>query len=370
MIKKYGALLAAANIITALFLVREVSLRLRSNTLTQTTINEKRFRGVVNSMPQILEHSDTKTLFIGTSIFHYFLRPDAFDESMANHGVKTTSYNMGFGGLMGPSYLALVNRLFDEAKGNRFRAVVFEFSPVSLSRQFYESYKTELDLDFPAIFLSGPSLWRFAQRDPPSASWMLLNQTLQPFDWGKFGLFYRFIWGRERYQVGRMAGAPGLFQLPEYYEVPEWNATVNGRYDWNLARSASSFEQDVAEIHEPSQWRNMIQKYVTGHSLNSRFKMDRGMLDATIQSVRVAKELATQRVVVILPYAPSFQILADKFVDYPGTISKIERETGVEVIDLRNVIPLTDEDFVDAMHPKFETMNKLMAIVAARSVEK
>ncbi|MFZ3230193.1 MAG: hypothetical protein WA160_08310 [Pseudobdellovibrio sp.] len=359
--KKYGFIFALISLVLTLVLTRTLSEVMKNSVPSHDKV-QKRFEALLQNISEISKDSNNKTLFVGTSIFQYFLDPSDFDEAMQSKGVLSKSYNLGFEGNIGSGTYAMMNRLETEFKSRNahFKNIIFEFSPACLNKTFYNNHLFVIDIRHPQIFLDNQTWDKIFIQNAPAAAYLLTNQILKPLDW-EF-LSYRKLLGFADYKK-KLPGVADAFSSKIFYEVPEWDIKSSGLSNWNLPKTTIEFENLIEDIHEVENWKSMIFRYRIGNGISSSFSYEPSLVNYYIESVRAASRMADNVILVILPYAPSFQKSVDEFVDYEYLINKFSKETNAKIIDYRKSFSNTDNDFADAMHLRKENMKRYMNIL-------
>lgn len=366
--RKRAGLYIGLNLIAALILVYFFSYYSREQMPGQNTRSVKRFNGIMKSMYEIADNTENKTLFFGTSIFQYFLHPRHFDNHLKDLGIESKSYNLAFEGLVGPGQLALVSRLESEfeKRNAHFRASVFELSPVCLNRRFYDWHREMLDFTLPAIFIDSNTWAKMFIKDAPSTSYLWFDQFFRPASWPLRNPIGDFLGYSRADMADRWSELVLLWENRKFMEFPAWNPYHGGLSNWNFPETKHDFDLAIAELHKPDNWEKMSDLYVRANNVDGTFAYSERVVDAFIESVNSAAKFSKRVYLVILPYSPSLQKHADKFVDYEFIKKKFEKSTAATIVDLRQAFPVTDANFADAMHPDHPTMDRYMKILADR----
>lgn len=337
--------------------------------LTTRQKSKERFELFLEYLPQIQGHSEQATLFIGTSIFEYFLDPRYFDEQMRHLGVKSESYNVAFEGNLGLGMLALVSRLNDEFKvsNKKVKNIVFELSPVSLNQKFYNRHNLMMDIGNPDVFMNISTWQNMFIKKPAATSYLYINSLLPPFNWLYLPVFTNFLSNKSQFKKSvRFAGIANVWSNPSFYERPQWNISTRGLVNWNLPHSKKEFDHLYEQLHQEDHWQEMIGQYRRGNGLFKRFSYEENLISLYIDSVNIAKNYAENIYIVNLPYAPTFQKYVDMYVDQAYLIKRIKSETGISVLDLQKSLELENKDFMDAMHLTTNTLNQFLDILVKK----
>ena len=332
--------------------------------------SNQRFGKLMRNLPVISAKPEVTTLFLGTSIFQYFLYPPDFDKPLNDAGIESVSYNLAFEGNFGLGLYALNNRLMGEFSKNqkKFKAVIIEICPASMNRRTFNRHKLMIDVGNPDVFMNKAAWKDMFIADPATATYLFLNSHMPAFDW-QYLEAYAFIQGRiysfER--KPRFAGIANIWSLPQFYERPEWNLEKFGMSGWNLPTSQIEFDQMQNKMHEPDEWKAMLADYFRGNGLNENggfMGYEESLINYYIESVKLAQKFADNVYLLKVPYAPDFQQLADKFSYEDYVLNKVAAQTSATVIDYTKSFDFKDADFADAMHLRQESMKQVMTKLA------
>lgn len=361
--KKYGFLLAVTGLALTL-LASWISSNYFSDIVSSHAKLEKRFGGLLNNIDEIAQNSEKKTLFIGTSIYQYFLDPQYFDQQMKLNNVISKSYNLGFEGAVGSGFYSMIARLQGEFKKNgaHFKNIVLELSPACFNQTFYQNHKFVIDVTHPQIFMDTEAWLQMFLKNAPSAVCLLADQIFKPLNWEV--LPYRSWLGFGKYRKNEWAGIANLWSTPVFYERPEWNPQSAGLVNWNLPSSEKEFHDMLESMHQEKNWNYMIARYRFGNGIYENFSYESNLVNFYIEAVQLAEKMSDYVTLVILPYAPSFQEHVDRFVSQDYLIRRLSRETKAKILNYTRTLPSTNEDFADAMHLKKENMNRYLKLIA------
>jgi hypothetical protein len=319
---------------------------------------KKRFEYLLKSWPEITKNPNQTNLFVGTSVFQYFLDPRVYDEELAKYGISMKSYNMSFQGNIGIGLRSYMYRLKSECEKNNivFDSVFFEIIPSAESKKFYKSHRNMIDIGNPEVFMDSDTWTKLFLTDPISAAYLYFVNQMRPLDWNN--LVSSFLASKKFHpRIARFAGIANFWSLPQFYEKPEWNIETVGMVNWNRSASSSEFDETMRFVHTPDQWNIFLKEYINGNTVSKDFAYEENLIDFYVQSINIAKTFAKNIYIVKLPTAPTFQALVDQYVNEDYMLNKVYKETGVKIIDYTRIGSFTDNDFADPMHLRHETMN-------------
>lgn len=330
----------------------------------------RRAKKIKRFMPILLEEHEKTTLFVGTSIFHCCLSPQVFDNSIKQQtGFESHSYNLGFRGNMGLGVLAQLMQLKREAGNKKIKLIVMEYSPLSYSDIFASKHMTMLNVTMPNLFFSYEDFLSFFVKYPMQTSYIALNHLLPQANWTRHPSFKKYFSAKtkEGHTFSPPTPFPGIYELwtnSKYKDRSYWNAQTKGRPNFNLPESQESFDQLMADLHQPARWTEELYRFNKGHGLGRRFAYNLGMVRAFIEAVKVAEGIAEKVVLVKLPYSPELQKRYEKHVDQTHFDRQIQTQTKAQIINYDQTFELTSLDYMDPMHPYTKTMDRFLQKLA------
>ncbi len=330
-------------------------------------IIKRRFYYIYKNFSDLFADTNRKIYFFGTSPTHYFLNPIHFDRDLKAKGIDRTSYNLGFAGIMGQGTLAFVDRIGEELKSRQqtIDTAYFEFTPLSYSSAFYSVNAENYDVLVPAIFYSSQSWSSLFQSSPIEALKVAFYQNVRPVDFRTVDVVADILNLNDFDPYNRKwIGMPSLWNRPEFIEHPAWRADLRGAYSWNFPASKSLFDKALATLAEPEEWQNTINMTARSNGVKPGYRLKSEMLDMFIASVIEAKKFAKNVVIVKYPLSPTFEKRYNIFINQTELLDQIQKRTGARVIDLTNRLPVSDLDFADPIHPRHETMDQYLNILA------
>jgi hypothetical protein len=325
----------------------------------------ERFEALKSTLPEITLQADRKILFLGTSTWHYFLNPLFLDVQLARRSITAESYNLSFAGAIGHTLATYVRRLQAEFRDRHaeFAASVIELNPLSLSREFNLRNYDQLHWRLSSIFFNW-SMWRESfLLDPANAAYLVFDQLLQPID---VEVLLKAAMGRKR-RI-RRPGVASFWGRPDFIETQAWNVRYHGLANWNLPTTEKLFTDALEQLHQPTEWQKMIARYSVVHGLDEHFAFDRNAVDMFITSVRVAKKFSRHVYIVLFQAAPSIQMDLDRYANISTLKARVERETGIKVLDYSKSFSLRDADFADVEHPRTATIDRWLPLLADQMI--
>lgn len=330
--------------------------------------NHRRFAELLKNLDEIKQSAETKTLFIGTSVYQHLLDPKVFDRALNNNSNASRSYNLAFEGNTGLGLYALINRLNMEfkIKNTRFKNVIIELSPIDLNRKFKERHKLMLDRGNPDAFLDFKSWSNLFLEKPILAIYYSFLQIFKPFDWDYLPFASSYFDAAPGIKNPPMAGITRAWMLKEFSEPLLWNSKTAGLSNWNLPQSTVYFDSLLTTFHEPDMWQKMLVDYQKENGVDESFGYDENLVNLYIDSIKMASEFAEHVYVVKLPYSPDFQSLVNQYIDQKYILKKVSNETKATLYDLTKTTTLSREDYIDAVYMRPKTMNLLLEALAKK----
>jgi len=326
---------------------------------------------MLNHLSTISKTPEDTTLFFGHSIFQFFLNPVVLDEVYHDRGLPSVSYNMSMSGNMGLGQYTQVLRMAQEFSRNKrkFRATIFEFSPIAYSSEFHNRHQFRLNQLQPRVFFHSSILGEMLKLDPFMALSVALNYYVRPVHYRVLFPFANWRALEMPKRSGVWAGITTLFDESRFFDKYAWSLELRGTRNWGLPATKDDFERTLSSFHQPGAWEFAVNQYRGGNSVDANFKFDLRALDLFVSSLQIAKHFSENVCVLILPSAPALEVFLDEFVDSNGIIESIRARSGAEILDLRKVFPVQDSDFADPLHPRHETMNRFVKVLADRLIQ-
>jgi len=326
---------------------------------------------MLRHLPDVSKTPEATTLFFGHSIFQFFLNPMAFDNVYTKESMRSVSFNLAMTGNMGLGQFAQLLRMGGEFSSikKKFRSSIFEFSPISYSREFHYREHFRLNYYQPRMFFSNSVFWELIKLDPFMAIFMGVDYFFRPVPHRM--LFPYSNWRALEMPIlsGRWIGIMNLFDERRFFDKSAWSLDLRGARGWGLPATSADFEKALSSFHSPGVWQSVVDQYRRGLAIDANFKFDLRPIILFVSSLQIAKSFSQKVYVVVLPLAPLLDRHVNQFVDSEGIIDFVRAQSGVEIVDLRYAIPLQDVDFADPQHPRHETMNRLVKILAERLTE-
>lgn len=329
---------------------------------------QRRFEDALENMAKISEDSGKTNLFIGTSLWHFFMDPAGFDRAI---GQPSSSYNLSNAGMMGTALYIFMLRLKSEfdLKQMRVKAIFFEFNPMSYSYRFSEHRGFDLDYVLASGLYNNHLWYTLASKHPLKAVDLLFNNSVRPFNRWRFPPI-RFLVAKDGNETQALDSGtvPNSWMRPPFVESAAWLLEQRGLYNWNRPAAEEAFQEMRAKIHED--WDHQLYTYAKRHGVDQRFKIFKPAREAFEESVELAKTIADHVYIVVPPYSPSLQAEMEQNFKLDNLYNGLSRSTGVEVIDLSRALTLTNDDFVDPMHASRETVDLYLKALAERIRDK
>jgi hypothetical protein len=357
-----GLLLAALGL--ARVSIRYLERSIPSEKRGQAGEGTERLVGFLEALPELARREDAVLVF-GSSLIQHGFSPETFEQHL---GVPVTAYNLGFPGI-DPEVQALLARRvadsFGEA-GHKARLSLVEFTPLQATVARARSQRFgELASIKKALLVDPPTLARVAWRSPEDASHLgalrLLGGTSplvvkslvekRIFDgptpsWWPVPeppdeAMERRAWV-DRIHAGRAAA--------ERREVPEWDPVRRGEVRWIFDETREAYAawarlRTVREVLEPElQWRVESSDLLELH-------FDEEQVRLFIEAVRALASVSHETRVVLAPRNPAWnRPTPEGRARLAAVLVRIERETGVPVLDLSDSPGFSPEDFIDVTH--------------------
>lgn len=330
----------------------------------QYTEGSIRLTEFLETLPEISQREDAVLVF-GSSIIQHGFSPEAFEQQL---GAPVTAYNLGFPGV-DPVMQSLLARKVAQAfehTGRKARFTWVEFTPfqATLARGKSEWYREQSAVK-KALLADPLTLARTAQQSPEEAShvgalWLmggisplsvtsLLEERIfdgpSPSWWPvpppEDPTAERKAWVA-RIHAGRAA--------IERREVPEWDPMRRGEVRWIFDETREPYLawarlRSAPPILEADRaWR-----VETADLLELRF--DDAQVTAFIEAVRALASVSRETRVVLAPRNRAWnQPTPEGRARLAAVLARIERESGVPVLDLAESPEFGPEDFIDVTH--------------------
>lgn len=374
--KNKSLYLILINLILVLATVSAISLLAKKNlpVFSGLTRSIERFEGLNKNLVEIIEANENVNFFLGSSAWEFFLNTDHFDRELSKRGLKEASYNLAFRGMIGASQFALVSNLKNNEvlKKKKINSMIFEFAPAAMATPFINFRKRMIESLYTNIFINDQVELDFLKSDP--AFWVSYRIMLA-LDLQNIHSLWRHRLNlnatRKKDKTKKTLSLENFWGSEIFEEKDAWNPSTKGLNNWNLPESQAEFEKAYDVLHEPVKWKEMLRGYKGGFGINGEgFRLNQTAFDMFIRSVNLSKDFSKKQFIVLLPLSPDLQSSADQSVNYSELSREVFRRTGIEVIDLRNKLPLSNADFMDAVHMKREKLDQFLEIFATLYIER
>jgi hypothetical protein len=338
------------------------------------------FRALI---PELAARDEPTAIALGGSQMQG-LWPEVFDAALAAAGRRVVTYNLSYGGLSPDALRILVGRLRNAfaQRGRRMRLAIVEFVPQGATRAIQRDGRW---FDLAAMELNEPSdfvaQFRASREDTVRrgvARYLLGGVPPRMLK----GWATRVLYGRRI-----MCGIPvsDLDDPGEQRAILRWCGEMHrvfpdGIPAWDLR--TRGYPRQVFPETEAG-YREMLRFATTEQSMSDDrdfrvhccdmidLDFDPKLLDDFVASLEELKTVAEHVLVVISPIHQKW--VKPSALGEPrlrAAIARIERDTGLRVLDLSAAPEIADSDFVDVTH-----LNQLggtaafSRLVAARAAE-
>ncbi len=331
-----------------------------------------RFNKLLSNFDKIFSGDKKINLFIGYSSWQFFLDPKVFDYELQQKDIYQTSYNFSFAGIMGQPLYLLLSRLKYEinARDKKVSTIFLDLSPVSLSKKFYVRNRTRFDNLYSETFYNYhliPNLIRF---NPVYFPEIIYNRIFSPISLFNIDSpMVKSLYSSTRHKLPQKSNAKDIWSSNIVQDMDDWNLEDRGAALGYFRRNTNDFNIYLESVHETTNWKNIHSFYQHHHGLNNKFLISEKQFNYFISTIKNALSISDKVIVLIIPYSPSYQKKADQFINYEILIKHIKNETKATVIDLRKKVDFTDKDYVDPMHIRKESFDRLLKIIASESAK-
>jgi hypothetical protein len=323
-----------------------------------------RLKDFLGFLPELAQREDAVLVF-GSSIIQHGFSPAAFEQQL---GAPVTAYNLGFPGVDPLMQALLARRVAEsfERSGHKARLTVVEFTPfqATLARGRAQYFREHSAVKT-ALLANPLELAQVARRSAEEAShvgalkWMggtspqvvtsLLEEHLlngPPPSWWPVPDPEEPDTERKGWAKRLLAGRAAV----EQREVPEWDALRRGevRLVFDETREAytawARLRSTPEMLEQNRQWR-----VISSDLLELRF--DERQVGAFIETVRTLASVSRETRVLLAPRNTAWnQPTPEGRTRLAAVLARIERETGVPVVDLAESPEFGPEDFIDVTH--------------------
>lgn len=328
----------------------------------------ERVETFLRHLPEVASHDRPTALVFGSSIVQFGFSPAAFDARLAERGIHVDSYNLGLGG-NNPSIQRLiadrVAAAFQRA-GRKASLVIVEFTPFQATRARLSGELGVIALAKRSQLVDLPERFRTTLRSPADGCSLLALAALGGYSPSATTTVLEH-W---------MLDPPD----PSWWPGPAQEAPAQSVDDALEARIHELTRKTLGD--EPSawtpQWRGefrmvfpdtlaLYAEYVAMRTTRARMERDRRqriassdvvelhfdeqLVEDEIAVIRSLQTIAQRSFLVIAPsnrawIRPTPAALAR----LQGVVDRLQRETGVPLLDLSMSEAFVAEDFIDTTH--------------------
>ncbi|MDX1460225.1 MAG: hypothetical protein R3348_04140 [Xanthomonadales bacterium] len=335
--------------------------------------NKEGILGRVNdaqlALPRIVEQPEDLVMFFGSSMVHAGFSPRMFDRWMAERGITVKSFNFGFGGLNPYFQDYLSRRIRDEfvANDRRLKLAMIEFNPFQTTQTRWRRALPAVD-SFLAMLATDAELFEIAKQD--------LRRGIRLFT-------IRYLRNDISAEIITAQFARGLQPPPQSSEIEE-DEEAAARRDEILEALEGRFEADYPDF-DGSDWywpwqgggtipserspetvqliKDLMHVQLTDRRMDNdrmnriltadiiELRMEETLIQSFINIVENFKQFSDEVEIVVLPrnrdwidYSP------EGWRRLEQTIERIERETGITMMNLINEPSITPDMFSDTTH--------------------
>lgn len=318
-----------------------------------------------------------KIIVLGSSVTQVSFSPYEFDRTLGENGIKSLSYNYGFGGLNPTIQEAYSRRLIEQYQsGDRDKKIdlaLIEFNPfqATIARMKLDKFVEDQNL---AQLMTPIDIWKLTLKDPErgllyfnikylrqnnSAGMLtavlgfILNQTGDEKQTTEAEKYYAGLNALEdKYEVEREKEIPGN------YNRGSWVPSLNGGRMNIHGLSPKTFNL-LKEVEEKKRDPIRMQDFLKGRIACcdiEQLRFDQDLVESFINLVNNFKNISKNVQVILYPR----QLGLVKYDEetqrrLTQTLNYIEERTGVPVANFQLAPQISDEHFVDASHLTIST---------------
>lgn len=321
------------------------------------------------ALPRIIGLENDLAMFFGSSMVEAGFSPRLFDQWMAEEGTNVKSFNFGFGGLNPYFQDYLSRRIRDEfvANDRRLKLAMIEFNPFQTTSTRWNGALPTVD-SFLTMLGTDKELLEIAKED---------------FTRGVRLFTIRYLRNDISAEIITAQFARSLQPRPQESDIPE-NEDAIARRNEILEALDGKLEEDYPD-YDYSEWywpwqgggtipsdrseetvvliQELMGTYLTDHRLDNdrlfrirsadiiELQFEELLVESFIRIVENFKEFSDHVEVILLPrnvdwidYSP------EGWKRLEQTIARIERETGITMLNLQDTAAITPDMFLDTTH--------------------
>ncbi|MCB9025801.1 MAG: hypothetical protein H6625_05755 [Bdellovibrionaceae bacterium] len=338
----------------------------------RTPLIEGRFNGLIKAMDEITTNPINKSLFLSSSDWQFFLDPAIFDSEIEKFNKNSTSYNLSIAAIDGVAQLFYIARLVKEFERRNalFKNIFLHFSPANLSESPYSDSPLHLSAS-PKIFFPQIRERVSSISNPNLIAKAFFYALLNPMRWTDSTIYHRFLklkftlLGKQKvdlYSISQLWDVDSAI-----FELDNWNIKFLGLSPLmeNSKKMENKYKSYVKTIHKENNWEKSIEFYRNQYGLIERNKpLNQEMYKAYIEGIKILKKYAENFYIVITPYSPDLQKIANRSIDYDHYKNDIFNKTQTQIIDLRQDKNYLNSDFDDALYPSKNLLSEIQKSLA------
>jgi hypothetical protein len=333
-------------------------------------------RTAVRALPEIAAEQGDLVLFLGSSKVELGFAPTLFDERMREHGHELVTFNLGIGNMNPSNQVIFARRVREalEARGTRSRLTLVELNPFQTTeaRRQVDERQAEQIL---SILATPRSIVSEALGDPTRAARTFVIRYLRD------GIPAEAITAMLGFGVEALGGAIPLGVREEPERPPDVRAVLEEREElafelyagmrrypdlWPLGAWSSQwrgslpteFAPELLALVDPLM-KNLAHPTTLQDDLEHRIRccdilelhFDEGLVADFIAMIEELEPVSERVVVVLMPKNHAWVENPPEAMERQRRVlERIERETGVRVVDFQYLPDLDASQFFDVTH--------------------
>ncbi|PWK53959.1 hypothetical protein [Pleionea mediterranea] len=326
--------------------------------------------GSLKYLPKITQQQDDQVMVFGSSMVEAGFSPRQFDREMKQRGIDVTSYNFGSGGLnpLFQDYYSRRIRDIYQANNKRLKLAIIEFNPFQTTKRRYQGAVASID-GYLGMLASDEELWQLAKEDPTRGA-LIYNIHYFRDDISAEMITYFFGRGLQaerpkpdadpdteeqvalRRKLGDQLSEQFEKDYPDYVDE-DWSYNWQGGGTIPAERSEETlkvFEQYYESLRTPYRMASdKLWREISADITELRFQEE--LVESFIKIVKNFKQFSDQVEVIMLPKNSRWiKNSSEALARQQAVIERIEKATGIKIIDYQNTDRITPEMFIDTTH--------------------
>jgi hypothetical protein len=335
-----------------------------------------RLKTALRALPAIAAEPGDLVLFLGSSKVELGFSPDVFDTRMREHGHELVTFNLGIGNMNPSNQVIFARRVRAalEARGTRSRLTLIELNPFQTTEARRE-VDERLAQQILSILATPRSIASEALGDPTRAARTFVIRYLRD------GVAAEAITAVFGFGVEALGGAVPLGVREEPERPPHVQAILEEREElafelygemrrypdlwplgsWQLEWRGGLPTEFPPELLEPvdALMKNLAHPTTLQDDLEHRIRccdilelhFDEGLVGDFIAMVKELKPVSERVAVVLMPKNYEWVKNPPEALErQQRVLERIERETGVSVVDFQHLPDLDSSQFFDVTH--------------------